>query len=65
MSRENVKGAPWTWELWSTGADDEVARRLEHAVEHHHKVGVGTRPKRIYRGREEESEALEALGLAD
>ena len=53
MSQENVELARRTWELWSQGADDEVARRLAPDVEWHHQIGLGTPAEGIYRGREE------------
>jgi ketosteroid isomerase-like protein len=53
MSQENVELARRTWELWSQGADDEVARRLAPDVEWHHQIGIGTPAEGIYRGREE------------
>jgi ketosteroid isomerase-like protein len=53
MSQENVELARRTWELWSQGADDEVARRLAPDVEWHHQMGLGTPAEGIYRGREE------------
>jgi hypothetical protein len=42
MSQENVELALRTWELWSQGADDQVARRLAPDVEWHHQIGLGT-----------------------
>src|SRR3954454_1824181 len=53
MSQENVELARRTWELWSKGADDEVARQLAPDVEWHHQIGLGTPLEGIYRGREE------------
>jgi ketosteroid isomerase-like protein len=53
MSQENVKLARRTWELWSKGADDEVARQLAPHVEWHHQIGLGTPQEGIYRGREQ------------
>ena len=53
MSQENVEVARRTWELWSKGADDEVARQLAPDVEWHHQIGLGTPLEGIYRGREE------------
>jgi ketosteroid isomerase-like protein len=53
MSQENVELARQNWELWSTGADDEVARQLAPDVEWHHNIGVGSPMEGIYRGREE------------
>ena len=53
MSQENVELARRNWELWSTGADDEVARQLAPDVEWHHNIGVGSPLEGVYRGREE------------
>jgi ketosteroid isomerase-like protein len=53
MSQENVELARRTWELWSKGADDEVARQLAPDIEWHHQIGLGTPMEGIYRGREE------------
>jgi len=53
MSQENVELARRAWELWSQGADDEIARRLALDVEWHHQIGLGTPAEGIYRGREE------------
>jgi ketosteroid isomerase-like protein len=53
MSQENVEIVRRTWELWSKGADDEVARQLAPDVEWHHNVGLGTPLEGIYRGRQE------------
>jgi ketosteroid isomerase-like protein len=61
MSRENVEIARRTWELWSTGADDEVARRLAPDVEWHHNIGLGSPMEGIYRGREEVLELFRAI----
>ena len=52
MWQANVELTRQTWELWSQGADDEVARRLAPDVEWHHQIGVGTPAEGIYRGRE-------------
>ena len=53
MSQANVELTRQTWELWSQGADDEVARRLAPDVEwHHQNWGRGLRLEGIYRGRE-------------
>jgi len=53
MSQENVELARRTWELWSKGDDDEVARQLAPDIEWHHQIGLGTPMEGIYRGREE------------
>jgi len=53
MSRENLELARRNWELWSQGADDEIARTLAPDVEWHHNIGLGTPLEGIYRGREE------------
>jgi ketosteroid isomerase-like protein len=53
MSQENVEAARRNWELWSKGADDEVARQLAPDVEWHHQIGLGTPLEGIYRGREQ------------
>jgi ketosteroid isomerase-like protein len=53
MWHKNVDLARRTWELWSKGADDEVARRLAPDIEWHHQIGLGTPMEGIYRGREE------------
>jgi ketosteroid isomerase-like protein len=52
MSQDNVELTRRTWELWSRGADDEIARQLAPDVEWHHNVGLGTPLEGIYRGRE-------------
>ena len=68
MSHENEELARRNWELWSKGADDEVARQLAPDVEWHHNIGLGTPLEGIYRGREqvlELSTAIrESFGLA-
>ncbi len=61
MSQENLEIARRTWELWSKGADDEVARRLAPDVEWHHQIGLGTPQEGIYRGREEVLELSAAI----
>jgi ketosteroid isomerase-like protein len=61
MSQENVEAARRNWELWSTGADDEVARQLAPDVEWHHNIGLGTPLEGIYRGREEVLELSTAI----
>ena len=53
MSRESVGLARQTLELWSQGADDEMARTLAPDVEWHHNIGLGTPLEGFYRGREE------------
>jgi ketosteroid isomerase-like protein len=53
MSQENVELARRNWELWSTGADEEIARQLAPDVVWHHQIGLGTPLEGIYRGREE------------
>ena len=53
MAQENIELARRTWELWSEGADDEVARQLAPDVEWHHQIGLGTPLEGIYRGPEE------------
>ena len=53
MSQENVELARRAWELWSTGADDEVVSQLAPDVEWHHNIGLGSPLEGIYRGREE------------
>jgi ketosteroid isomerase-like protein len=35
MSQENVELTRRTWQLWSRGADDEIARQLATDVEWH------------------------------
>ena len=58
---ENVELARRNWELWSTGADDEIARALAPDVEWHHQIGLGTPLEGIYRGREEVLELSRAI----
>jgi|SRR5829696_4612142 len=53
MSQHNVELTRQTWELWSKGADGEVARQLAPDVEWHHNIGLGTPTEGIYHGREE------------
>jgi ketosteroid isomerase-like protein len=53
MSKGNMEIVRRTWELWSAGADDEVARQLAPDVEWHHQIGLGTPMEGLYRGREE------------
>jgi ketosteroid isomerase-like protein len=59
MSQANVELVRRNFELWSAGADDEIARQLAPDVEWHHNVGLGTPLEGIYRGR------AEVLGLFD
>ena len=61
MSEENVKVARQNWELWSRGADDEVARQLAPDVEWHHNIGAGSPLEGIYRGRKEVLELSTAI----
>jgi ketosteroid isomerase-like protein len=61
MSQENVEVVRRTWELWSSGADDEVARQLAPEVEWHHNIGLGSPLEGIYRGREEVLELSNAI----
>jgi ketosteroid isomerase-like protein len=61
MSHENVELARQNWELWSTGADDEVVRQLAPDVEWHHNIGLGSPLEGIYRGREEVLELSTAI----
>lgn len=61
MSQENLELARRNWELWSKGADDEVARQLAPDVEWHHNIGIGTPLEGIYRGREEVLELSRAI----
>jgi ketosteroid isomerase-like protein len=61
MSQENVEIARRNWELWSTGADDQVARQLAPDVEWHHNIGLGSPLEGIYRGREEVLELSAAI----
>jgi ketosteroid isomerase-like protein len=61
MSKENVELARRNWELWCTGADDELFRQLAPDVEWHHNVGLGTPLEGIYRGREEVVELSTAI----
>src|SRR5215207_5749874 len=61
MSQDNVELTRQTWELWSNGADDEIARQLAPDVEWHHNVGLGTPLEGIYRGREEILELSRAI----
>jgi ketosteroid isomerase-like protein len=61
MPEDNVELARRNFELWSEGADDEVARRLAPDVEWHHNVGIGTPLEGIYRGRAEVLELFEAI----
>jgi ketosteroid isomerase-like protein len=61
MSQENVELARRTWDLWSRGADDEVARQLAPDVEWHHQIGLGTPSEGIYRGRKEVLELSRAI----
>src|SRR5918994_6600168 len=58
---ENVELARRNWELWSTGADDKIARALAPDVEWHHQIGLGTPLEGIYRGREEVLELSRAI----
>lgn len=48
--RENVETVRQNFELWSRGADDELARQIAPDVEWHHNVGMGTPLEGIYRG---------------
>ena len=61
MSQENVEIARRNWELWSKGADDEVARRLAPDVEWQHQIGLGSPMEGVYRGREEVLELSAAI----
>jgi ketosteroid isomerase-like protein len=61
MSPENVELARRNWELWSKGADEEVAHQLAPDVEWHHNVGLGTPLEGIYRGRQEVLELSTAI----
>jgi ketosteroid isomerase-like protein len=61
MSQENVELARQNWELWSTGADEEVARQLAPDVEWHHNIGAGSPLEGIYRGRKEVLELSTAI----
>ena len=61
MSQENVEIVRRNFELWSEGADDEVARQLAPDVEWHHNVGIGTPLEGIYRGRAEVLELFAAI----
>jgi ketosteroid isomerase-like protein len=61
MSQENVELARRNFELWSEGADDEIARRLAPDVEWQHNVGLGTPLEGIYRGRAEVLELFDAI----
>jgi ketosteroid isomerase-like protein len=61
MSQENVQLVRRNFELWSEGADDEIARRLAPDVEWHHNLGIGTPLEGIYRGRAEVLELFDAI----
>jgi ketosteroid isomerase-like protein len=61
MSQENVEVVRRTFDLWSKGADDEVARQLAADVEWHHNIGVGSPLEGIYRGRKEVLELSRAI----
>ncbi len=61
MPQENLEIVQRTWELWTQGADDEVARLLAHDVEWHHNVGLGTPLEGVYHGREEVLELFKAI----
>jgi ketosteroid isomerase-like protein len=61
MSQENVKIVRRNFELWSEGADDELAHRLAPDVEWRHNIGAGTPLEGIYRGRAEVLELFDAI----
>ena len=61
MSKQNVELVRRNWDLWSQGADEELARELAPDVEWHHNIGLGSPLEGIYRGREEVLELFRAI----
>ena len=61
MSWDNVATTRRNFDLWSRGADDELARQLAPDVEWHHNVGMGTPLEGIYRGRGQVLELFNAI----